>query len=182
MPFRFQPLEIQGVVLVEPVVFADSRGFFMESYKRTDYEAAGITESFVQENHSRSRFGILRGLHYQRAPKAQGKLVRVISGEIFDVAVDLRANSPTSGKWVAARLSAENRQILYIPPWCAHGFAVVSEEAEVLYKTTHKYSPQEAGGIMWNDPHLAIPWPVEKPILSERDQVWPRMTEDQLLR
>ena len=181
MPFRFQPLEIEGVVLIEPVIFGDTRGFFLESYRRSDFQAAGITEPFVQENHSRSRCNVLRGLHFQRAPMAQGKLVRVSSGAIFDVAVDMRAGSPTCGKWVAAHLSAENHLMIYIPPWCAHGFVVLSEEAEVLYKTTSEYSPQDEGGIMWNDSQLAIDWPVAEPILSERDRRWPLFAEVALL-
>jgi dTDP-4-dehydrorhamnose 3,5-epimerase len=177
MPFRFQALEIEGVILIEPKVFADTRGFFMESFKRSDFEAAGVAGFFVQENHSRSRSGILRGLHYQCAPKAQGKLVRVIAGEIYDVAVDIREHSPTHGKWVAVPLSAENRRMLYIPPWCAHGFLVLSEEAEVVYKTTEEYSPDHERGILWNDPQLAISWPVVNPVLSERDQLWPGLPD-----
>jgi len=172
MPFRFQTLEIEGVILIEPTVFADTRGFFMESYKRSDFEAAGVAGFFVQENHSRSRSGILRGLHYQCVPKAQGKLVRVVAGEIYDVAVDIREHSPTRGKWVAALLSAENHRMLYIAPWCAHGFLVLSEEAEVIYKTTEEYSPDHERGILWNDPQLSISWPMVNPVLSERDQLW----------
>jgi len=175
MPFRFQALEIEGVILIEPEVYADTRGFFMESYKQSDFEAAGVAGFFVQENHSQSRNGILRGLHYQCAPKAQGKLVRVIAGKIYDVAVDVREQSPTRGKWVAAPLSAENRRMLYIPPWCAHGFLVLSEEAEVIYKTTEEYSPDHERGILWNDPQLSISWPIVNPILSERDQLWPSL-------
>lgn len=173
MPFRFTELELAGVVLVEPRVFADERGFFMETYKHRDYAAAGLPETFVQENHSRSGHGSLRGLHYQRTPAAQGKLVRAIVGEIYDVAVDIRPDSPTFGRWVGVTLSAENRRMLFIPPWCAHGFCVVSESAEVVYKTTAEYAPDLEGGLMWNDPAVAIAWPIANPILSERDRRWP---------
>jgi dTDP-4-dehydrorhamnose 3,5-epimerase len=173
MPFSFSPLEIRGVMLIEPRVFEDSRGFFLESYKFSDFSSAGIGERFVQENHSRSKRGILRGLHYQIEPRAQGKLVRAVAGEIFDVAVDLDRTSPTFGKWIGVYLSAETRRMLYLPPTCAHGFCVTSEVAEVLYKTTSEYSPQLERGIAWNDPHLAIHWPVDNPELSERDTKWP---------
>jgi dTDP-4-dehydrorhamnose 3,5-epimerase len=173
MPFRFTELELAGVILVEPRVFADERGFFMETYKHRDYVAAGLTETFMQENHSRSGRGSLRGLHYQRAPAAQGKLVRAIVGEIYDVAVDIRPDSPMFGRWVGVTLSADNRRMLFVPPWCAHGFCVVSECAEVVYKTTAEYAPELEGGLMWNDPEVAIAWPIGEPILSERDRRWP---------
>jgi dTDP-4-dehydrorhamnose 3,5-epimerase len=173
MAFRFEKLEIPGAVLIEPSVFADDRGFFMETYKHSDFAAAGIPVGFAQENHSRSAVGILRGLHYQRAPKAQGKLVRVVSGTVFDVAVDLDARSSTFGKWIGVYLSAENRRILYVPPWCAHGFCVTSEHAEVVYKTDQEYAPESEGGIIWNDPSLGIQWPIDDPIISEKDRRWP---------
>lgn len=173
MPFRAEPLAIAGVLLVEPKVFPDARGFFMETYKQSDFAKVGITEIFVQENHSRSSRGILRGLHFQRGSAAQAKLVRAIVGEIFDVAVDLRRDSPTFGKWVGATLSAENKRMLYLPPWCAHGFQVLSEIAEVLYKTSREYAPEHEGGIAWNDPAVCIDWPIAGPTLSERDQKWP---------
>jgi dTDP-4-dehydrorhamnose 3,5-epimerase len=131
--------------------------------------------AFVQENHSRSTRGSLRGLHYQRQPAAQGKLVRAVVGEIFDVAVDIRPESPTFGRWIGKTLSADNRSMLFIPPWCAHGFCVVSESAEVLYKTTAEYTPEAEGGLVWNDPDLAIAWPISNPILSERDRRWPSL-------
>ena len=175
MPFWFRKTGIDGVTLVEPHVFADQRGFFMEAYKESDFISAGLTERFVQENHSRSKAGILRGLHYQVPPKAQGKLVRVIAGEIFDVAVDIRAESPTFAKWVGYHLSAENRLSLFIPPWCAHGFCVLSPEAEVLYKTTDEYAPSYERGLLWSDPAIDIHWPVQNPILSERDRAWPSL-------
>lgn len=169
MPFRFERLEIPEVILIEPKVFSDERGFFMETYKYSNFAAFGIKERFVQDNHSRSVKGVLRGLHYQRPPKAQGKLVRVLVGEIFDVAVDIRKGSPTYGKWVGVMLSAENRWMLYIPPGFAHGFCVLSEEAEVTYKVTEEYSPEHDAGIIWNDPEIGIDWPVEQPILSAKD-------------
>jgi len=173
MPFNFSNTSLPGVMLIEPKVFGDQRGFFMESYRLPDFAAAGIDLSFVQENHSRSTRGILRGLHYQRAPKAQGKLLRVVIGEVFDVAVDMRAGAPTFGQWIGVTLSAENRRLLYIPPWCAHGFCVVSDEAEVIYKTTCEYAPEYESGVRWDDPALGIRWPIANPTLSERDRQWP---------
>ena len=128
---------------------------------------------FVQENHSKSQRGTLRGLHFQLGRHAQGKLVRAVAGEIFDVAVDVRPESPTRGKWVSAVLSAENQRMLYIPPWCAHGFCVLSETADVIYKMTTEYAPAHEAGVMWNDPALAITWPISSPLVSERDQKWP---------
>jgi dTDP-4-dehydrorhamnose 3,5-epimerase len=173
MPSTFESTSLPGVVLIVPKVFGDARGFLMETYKRSEFEAAGLPVALVQENHSRSSRGTLRGLHYQREPKAQGKLVRVILGEIFDVAVDIRADSPTYGKWFGATLSADNRKSLYIPPGFAHGFCVTSAEAEVIYKTTAEYAPDHEFGICWDDPALGIEWPVTAPTLSERDKVWP---------
>jgi len=173
MPFSFRKLAIPEVLLVEPNYVSDPRGFFMETYKRSVFAAAGVDEIFVQENHSRSERGVLRGLHYQQEPYAQSKLIRVLSGEIFDVAVDIRPNSPTRGKWVAATLSAANRQLIYLPRWCAHGFCVLSDHAEVMYMTTAEYSPAHEFGIMWNDPKLRIDWPVSSPTLSQRDRAWP---------
>ena len=175
MPFRFTDLTLPGVMIVEPRVFADDRGFFMETYKHGEYAASGLTDPFVQENHSRSMRGTLRGLHFQRPPKAQAKLVRAIVGEIFDVAVDIDPKSPTFGRWVGVTLSAENRQMLFIPAQYAHGFCVVSESAEVVYKTTAEYSPELEGGLMWNDPDVAIDWPIDEPLLSERDRRWPTL-------
>jgi len=175
MPFNFTRLAIPDVILIEPTVFPDERGFFMESYKYSEFAAFGIKEHFVQDNHSRSVKGVLRGLHYQRQPKAQGKLVRVVVGEIFDVGVDIRQESPTYGKWVGEVLSAENKRMLYIPPGFAHGFCVLSEVAEVLYKTTEEYAPEYDAGIRWNDPEIGIEWPIEHPILSEKDAALPML-------
>ena len=140
MPFTFERTAIPGILLIEPHIVADGRGFLMETYKRSEFARAGIDEPFVQENHSRSQRGVLRGLHYQRAPQAQSKLIRVLSGEIFDVAVDIRPDSPTSGRWVGVTLSAANRRMMYVPHWCAHGFCVTSENAEVVYLTTTEYN------------------------------------------
>jgi dTDP-4-dehydrorhamnose 3,5-epimerase len=177
MAFLFERLEIPEVILIKPQVFADERGFFMETYKHSDFAAFGIRERFVQDNHSRSVKGVLRGLHYQNPPKAQGKLVRVVIGEIFDVAVDIRKGSPTYGKWVGVELSAENKRMLYIPPGFAHGFCVLSEVAEVLYKTTEEYAPECEAGIIWNDPEIGIKWPVEQPIISPKDAKWPGLKD-----
>lgn len=175
MPFRFTELELPGVKLIEPRVAGDQRGFFMETYRQGDYAAAGISGPFVQENHSRSVRGTLRGLHFQRPPKAQAKLVRCIVGEIYDVAVDMRPDSVTFGRWVGVTLSADNRNMLFIPGWCAHGFCVVSDYAEVVYKTTAEYAPELEAGVAWGDSDLAITWPIDAPILSERDQRWPSL-------
>jgi len=165
------PTAIADVVVLEPKVFGDERGFFYESYnERAFTEAIGERVSFVQDNHSRSRRGVLRGLHYQLPPHAQGKLVRVTSGEVFDVAVDLRRGSATFGQWVGETLSAENHRQLWIPPGFAHAFLVLSETAEFLYKTTDYYAPSAERCIRWDDPTLAIQWPLDgPPSLSTKD-------------
>ena len=165
------PTPIPDVLLLTPRVFGDDRGFFFESYnQKTLADVAGVTAPFVQDNHSRSSQNVLRGLHYQiRQP--QGKLMRAIAGEIFDVAVDIRRSSPTFGRFTAQKLSAENKRMLWIPPGFAHGFLVLSESAEVLYKTTDYYAPDHERTLLWNDPDLAIPWPLAgHPILSEKDK------------
>ena len=149
------PTTIPDVILIEPTVFQDERGFFLESYHKKHFLEFGIAVDFVQDNHSKSRLGTLRGLHYQ-IQQAQGKLMRVISGEIFDVAVDIRRHSPTFGKWIGDTLSADNKKMLYIPPGFAHGFYVISSEAEVVYKTTDYYAPQWERTITWNDPMIGI--------------------------
>jgi dTDP-4-dehydrorhamnose 3,5-epimerase len=177
MPFDFMPLAIPEVLLIAARVQTDPRGSFRETYKRSEFAAAGISDSFVQENHSSSQRGVLRGLHFQRAPQAQSKLVRVVSGAIFDVAVDLRPNSATRGRWVGVNLAAADGKMTYIPGWCAHGFCVLSERAEVVYLASAEYSPAHESGIMWNDPELAIEWPLSDPIVSDRDKQWPRLTE-----
>ena len=163
------PTSLPGVVIIEPRVFQDRRGFFLETYHATRYRDAGLELPFVQDNHSRSRKDTLRGLHFQRT-RPQGKLVRVVAGEIFDVAADIDPSSATYGTWVGVSLSAENFRQLYVPPGYAHGFCVVSELAEVEYKCTDFYDPADEGGVMWNDPVLAITWPIAAPVLSQRDQ------------
>jgi dTDP-4-dehydrorhamnose 3,5-epimerase len=166
------PTEIADVLIIEPKLFSDARGFFYESYNQKAFsEKAGISVDFVQDNHSRSAQNVLRGLHYQ-VKQPQGKLVRAIAGAIFDVAVDIRKSSPTFGQWVGCLLSAENKRQLWIPSGFAHGFLVVSEAAEVLYKTTDYYAPQHERCLLWNDPDLAIDWPlIDSPVLSAKDQV-----------
>lgn len=180
MPFQFKRLEIPDLILVIPKVFRDDRGFFLETYKRSDFVKFGIKEQFNQDNHSFSRKGVLRGLHYQLNPKAQGKLVRCLKGKIFDVAVDIRKGSPTFGKWVGVELSEDNFHMLYIPPGFAHGFVVLSEEAHVLYKVTNEYSPEHDRGIIWNDPTININWPISNPILSDKDRKWPTLEEAEI--
>ncbi len=172
MPITVTATALEGVLVLEPKVFGDSRGFFLESYNAREFEAAtGISTPFVQDNHSRSAKGVLRGLHLQlRHP--QGKLVRVTSGEVFDVAVDTRRDSPTYGKWIGLHLSAENKKQLWIPPGLAHGFLVLSESAEFLYKTTDYWYPEFERSIAWNDPALGIEWPLHglAPSLAAKDQ------------
>ncbi len=164
-------LAIPDVILIEPRVFGDDRGFFFESYNARAFAVAtGLSVDFVQDNHSRSLRGVLRGLHYQLPPHAQGKLVRVVQGEVFDVAVDIRRNSPTYGQWVGATLSADNKRQMWIPPGFAHGFLTVSESAEFLYKTTDYYAPEAERCIVWNDPAIGIQWPIDTaPLLSAKD-------------
>lgn len=168
---KFIPTDIPDVLIIEPQIFGDERGFFLETYQAKHFAEANITTNFVQDNHSGSRQMILRGLHYQiRQP--QGKLVRVISGEIYDVAVDLRRSSPSFGRWVVMRLSSSNKLQVWIPPGFAHGFYVLSEWAEVVYKATDYYAPQWERTLLWNDPELAIPWPLidnQPPLLSAKD-------------
>ena len=177
MAFRFERLSIPDVILIEPKVHRDERGFFMEAYKQSAFVAAGIPQRFVQDNHSRSTRAVLRGLHYQRNPMAQGKLVRVLEGEIFDVAVDLRKGSPTYGRWAGMTLSSGNQRMLYVPDGFAHGFCVLSETADVLYKVTREYSAGHDAGILWNDPDIAIAWPIRDPIVSKKDADHPRLKE-----
>jgi dTDP-4-dehydrorhamnose 3,5-epimerase len=163
---------IDGLIIIEPKVFRDSRGLFYEVYSESRYKEHGVLARFVQDNHSVSEKGVLRGLHYQVNP-GQDKLVRVVRGEVFDVAVDIRKGSPTYGKWWGLSLSEENNLQLYIPVGFAHGFCVLSDSAEVLYKCSDYYSPQNERGIIWNDPDLAIDWPIENPMLSEKDIEYP---------
>lgn len=177
MPFTFTPLNIPDVIRIEPRVFADPRGYFLETYKYSDFAAHGIGEAFVQDNHSRSTRGVLRGLHFQHPPKAQGKLVRAVRGVIFDVAADIRSGSPTFGRWVGEILSDENQRMLYIPPGFAHGFVVLSDIADVTYKVTAEYAPDYDSGIIWHDPTLAIQWPVAAPLISAKDAALPPLIE-----
>jgi dTDP-4-dehydrorhamnose 3,5-epimerase len=173
---EFLPTELAGVLIIEPDVHRDARGFFLESYHARRYREAGIPELFVQDNHSRSTRGTLRGLHAQRS-RPHGKLVRVIEGEVFDVAVDVRRGSPTFGRWEGVILSAENFRQCYIPPGFLHGFCVLTEAAELEYKVTDFYSPADELGVIWNDPDLAIAWPVSDPILSQKDASLPLLAE-----
>jgi dTDP-4-dehydrorhamnose 3,5-epimerase len=173
MPFEFTSFEIPGLVLIKPQVFDDGRGFFLELYKHSDFATAGIQEHLVQDNYSKSAKGVLRGLHYQKNPKAQGKLVICIKGKIFDVAVDIRTGSPHYGKWAGVELSGENKRLLYVPAGFAHGFQVVSDMAEVLYKCTEEYSPANDRGVIWSDPEIGIAWPLNDPLLSGKDKIHP---------
>ena len=171
---RFTALALPEVILVEPDVHRDTRGFFVETYHLEKYRAGGITGPFVQDNHSRSVRGTLRGLHAQRR-RPQGKLVRAVDGEMFDVAVDIRRGSPTFGRWVAARLSGDNFQQLYVPPGFAHGFCVLSEVVHVEYKCTDFYDPADEIGLAWNDPDVGIEWPIRDPIVSDKDRRLPAL-------
>lgn len=172
-------LDIEGLCIIEPTVHGDHRGYFMETYNQQDMQAEGLDMVFVQDNQSMSRKGVLRGLHFQKQ-FPQGKLVRVIRGSVFDVAVDLRRNSATFGKWYGVELTAENKKQFYLPPGFAHGFVVLSDEAEFCYKTTDFYHPDDEGGLMWNDPDINVQWPLDKVgevLLSEKDKVNPSFAE-----
>jgi len=171
--FRFKRLDIPEVIMIEPQLFGDERGFFMESYKRSEFAISGIAESFVQDNHSCSSRGVVRGLHYQNPPAAQAKLVRAVSGEIFDVAVDIRKGSPAYGRWVGVVLSSSNRRMVYIPAGFAHGFQATSEVAEVIYKSSAEYAPRQEAGVLWSDPQIGIQWPLKDAVVSPRDARWP---------
>ncbi|MFH1227472.1 MAG: dTDP-4-dehydrorhamnose 3,5-epimerase [Planctomycetota bacterium] len=175
MSFNFVKLSIPEVILIEPAVFADARGFFIETYKHSEFVAAGITEHFVQDNHSYSVRNVLRGLHYQNEPNAQGKLVRCVKGAIWDVAVDIRKGSVTYGKWASAELSELNKLMLYVPADFAHGFVVMSDQADVMYKCTQEYSPENDRGIIWNDPDIGIEWPIKNPLVSDKDKKHPSL-------
>lgn len=176
MTLKFHPTELPGVLLIEPDVFRDGRGFFLETFHARKYREGGIAFDFVQDNHSRSERGTLRGLHAQLR-KPQGKLVRAVRGEIFDVAVDLRPGSKTFGRWTGATLSAENFRQIWVPPLFAHGFCVLSEAAEVEYKCTDFYDKADEIGIAWNDLEIGIAWPLREPLLSAKDAALPRLSE-----
>jgi dTDP-4-dehydrorhamnose 3,5-epimerase len=178
----FEQTEIPGVLIFQPKIFGDERGFFMETFRSDLFAATGIAGTFVQDNHSGSQQGILRGLHYQ-IRHAQGKLVRTVAGEIFDVAVDLRRSSATFGHWVGAKLSGKNKKQIWIPPGFAHGFYVLSEWAEVVYKTTDYYAPEWERCLLWNDPALGIAWPLlqgQPAVLSEKDKCGKLLSETEL--
>lgn len=177
MPFTFTKVGIRGLVIVQPRVFPDDRGFFFEGYKASDFERAGIAESFVQDNHSCSSFGVLRGLHYQLPPFAQGKLVRVLEGRVWDVGVDIRPDSSSYGQWYGIELSAKDHMMFYIPPGFAHGFVTLSEQAQFLYKCTAEYSKESEAGIRWDDPTIGIDWPLKDVSVSERDRRLPLLAE-----
>jgi len=180
MSLKITPTRLPEVLIVEPRVFGDARGFFTESWNEQVFNAAtGNSLRFVQDNHSRSARGVLRGLHFQLPPHAQGKLVRVVSGAVFDVAVDMRASSPNFGRWEGVELSAENQRQLWIPPGFAHGFLVLSESADFLYKTTDLYAPQSEGAVRWDDPTIGIQWPDTgvPPLLAEKDRLAPLLAD-----
>lgn len=178
MPFDYEKQRIPDVILVKPKVFGDKRGFFMETYKKSDFFANGITVEFNQDNHSKSTKGVLRGLHFQKAPHAQAKLVRCSKGRIYDVAVDIRPNSKTFGKYVKVELSEENKHILFIPEGFAHGFVALSDEVELLYKASGEYCAEADCGILWNDKDINIDWEIDfEPILSDKDKVQKTLAE-----
>ncbi len=170
MPFKFTKLKIPEIILIESVLFKDERGCFMEVYKYSEFAQAGINEHFLQSNYSKSNKGVIRGLHYQKLPNAQSKIVRCLKGKIFDVAVDIRKNSPTYGKWIGVILSAQNKKQLYIPVGFAHGFCSLDNETEVVYRTSNEYSPSDERAIAWNDPEININWPIKNQIISEKDK------------
>jgi len=177
MPFKFLKMKIPDVVLITPRVFEDGRGHFYESYKKSEFLANGITDDFVQDNCSQSVKGVLRGFHYQIAPYAQSKLVQCQNGTIFDVAADIRKNSPTFGQWVGCELSEENKHILYIPAGFAHAFYTVSEQARVAYKVSAEYNSAAERGIIWNDKTLNVQWPDKDVILSDKDTLFPALEQ-----
>lgn len=177
MSFAFERLRISDVVVVRPTRLGDARGFFSEMYRASAYAAAGIVGPFVQDNLARSGPGVLRGLHFQLPPRAQGKLVHVVRGSVFDVAVDLRRSSPTFGRWVGYELSADAGELLWIPPGFAHGYAVLSDGADLAYKVTEEYRPELDRGVRWDDPAIGVVWPLERPVLSPRDLALPLLAD-----
>ncbi|MBP7736892.1 MAG: dTDP-4-dehydrorhamnose 3,5-epimerase [Spirochaetes bacterium] len=177
MPFTFTSLDIKGLVLVEPRVFPDERGFFLESYKESEFAREGISCRFVQDNHSLSKRNVIRGLHFQKAPRAQGKLVRVIRGSVWDVAVDLRKDSPAYRKWISVELSDENNKMFFIPAGFAHGFLALTDDVHLQYKCTEEYDPALDTGIRWDDPDIGVSWPVKDPIVSAKDRELPYLKD-----
>ncbi len=180
MPFEFEPLEIPGLIVIRPKVFKDPRGFFLETFKRSDFADNGIKGEFVQDNLSFSTRDVIRGLHYQLPPEAQGKLVSVIKGRAWDVAVDIRKGSPYFLKWHPVELSEENHTMLFIPPGFAHGFVALSDEVHFLYKCTFEYAQDLERGIRWDDPDINIEWPIENPIVSDRDANLPLLKDAEI--
>lgn len=177
MPFEFIKQTIPELVVIKPRIFNDDRGYFLETYKKSDFVNNGISVDFHQANHSRSQKNVVRALHYQLPPFDQGKLVRVVKGKIWDVAVDVRKNSPTFKKWVAVELDDQSFTMFYIPPGFAHGFAALTDDVHLLYQCTNEYSKDHERGIIWNDPELAINWPVSLPIISEKDALLPLLKD-----
>ena len=178
MPFEFEKQSIEDVILVKPKVFGDNRGFFMETYKKSEFVANGIDVEFTQDNHSKSTKGVLRGLHYQAKPYGQAKLVRCVKGRIYDVAVDIRKNSKTFGQYVKIELSEDNKQMLFIPEGFAHGFVALTDDVEILYKTSGEYAPQADRGILWCDKELNVDWEIDfEPILSDKDKYQSELSE-----
>lgn len=175
MAFRFQKMKIPELICVEPDILGDERGFFAEIYKFNVFKANGIKKPFVQVNHSKSVYGVLRGLHFQNPPRAQGKLISVVAGEIFDVAVDIRKGSHSYGQWCGVKLDAIKKNMLYVPEGFAHGFCTLSPTAEVIYYCTDEYAQQHEGGVIYNDPTVGIKWPVKDPMLSPKDQKFPTL-------
>ena len=173
MPFKFTPLKVPEVLLIEPVVFEDERGCFFETFKQTDFRKIGIEMDFLQDNQSESSQGVLRGLHYQLPPRAQAKIVRVVVGKVLDVVVDIRKSSPTFGKWIASELSGENNRLLFVPEGFAHGFLTLSESAVFAYKCTSEYACAAEAGIRWNDPDIGVEWPIEDVKVSDKDAALP---------
>lgn len=175
MPFDFQKTELDGVLLILPRIFPDERGEFAELYQHSSFAAAGINAEFVQVNYSRSKMHVIRALHYQIPPKAQGKLIQVFHGSVFDIAVDIRKDSPTFGKWVGVTLTAKEKNMLYIPQGFAHGFCALEEDTELVYYCTDEYSPEHERGIVWNDAAIGIQWPISNPIVSDKDAKFPTL-------
>ena len=180
MPFIFEQVGIPGLVVVRPRVFPDGRGSFLESYKASEFERGGIRERFVQDNHSISSRGVLRGLHYQLPPDAQGKLVRVLEGRVWDVAVDVRPGSPAFRRWYGIELSEEDHAMFYMPPGFAHGFVALTERAQLFYKCTSEYQKESEAGIRWDDPSIGIKWPLSEVTVSERDRRLPQLADARL--
>lgn len=177
MPLRFEPLVIADVVLITPQLFRDERGAFAEVFKHSEFEAAGVSATWRQINYSVSQKNVLRGMHYQLQPHAQGKLVSVAKGRIFDAVIDIRKSSPSFGTWTSVELDAETKQMVWVPPGFAHGFCALADDTEVMYAVTAEYAPASERGIIWNDPAVGIEWPIEKPILSNKDAKYPLLNE-----